>query len=287
MLLLDSLDEVDGLAWGRIQRVAAEAVRKTSLPPLLVVLSGRSIPALDKWVSPTDPRLFRIEPPVLISKDVSGLLRPGGGSGDPKALEAFADEAVAQGKGLAEAVIERFFAAERSGALHRGGRRWVIGGAAKVASVVPPPRAFQDTLTWLAALSGTAPFDMLLTCVPGGRVEVAAALRWASERGLLRSRNVAGRWYAVLRVAREDGDANLPSLQETHRRIARWLELHGEGGGLCAELRAHHHRMAGDFGAAGAAYRSAAAAHRDVGAPAELRRLGQLSATLEARSTGS
>jgi hypothetical protein len=283
VVLLDAAEDADNLCSARIQRVAAIVARGEAPIPVLLIVAGRTLPALRALVDSGERRAFHMELPSLTAKELVALFRPMGE--DARVLDDVVDNVLQRSRGLPDAVGDTIAQAVREGTLVRSGRRWVPTEARPAGRLGAPPAA-GPFLAWIAELGGSAEIDLLLSCLPGGRRSLVEALRWALDAELLRVRRIGQRDYATLRLHREGAGIDGAATRDVHTRIARWIELHAEEPGFQAERRALHLRQAGDLAAAADAFRTAAAAHRDVGAVSELRRLAQLALALSARSGG-
>ena len=283
-ILLDAVEDCDGLAWSRIQRVAGLVARGHPPLPVLLMVAGRSMPSLEPHVGPSDARAFTVNLAPLSARELTTLLRPAVGE-ESLGVDVSADALHNESQGLPDRVVERLYVAVVEGRMVRHGRRWLMTST-RPAQRLAPPAAMSSLLSWLAELGGTVEIDLLLGCLPAGRRASVEALRWAMENEIVRHRRIGGLGYVVLRLHRESGGVDVVGARDVHAHIARWLELHAPEPGLQAERRAHHLRLAGEFGLAAEAFREASNAHRDIGAPAEMRRLTQLAMTLSARSGG-
>lgn len=287
VVLLDALEEVDPATWARVHRAAGSTSSGES--PVLLVLAARQLPDLSPRVSADAPRFYNVELTPLESADVTRLLRPASTDAEDieirdGAAESFCDEA----GGRAGRLVQVFLEDEAQGRLQREGRHWIVRVGAGIDEPVAPPRPtmHDQFLAWIAELGGRVEVELLLTCLAMPGATIVQDLRYAAETGEVTFRQVGDRWFAELRDGAVSTTVTVYGKHETHIRVARWLEAHGDGRGLTAERAAVHWHEGGDYTAAADAYEEASKAERRIGNTSDARRLDSIGKTLSARSAG-
>jgi len=287
VLLFDALEETDSISWSRLHRVAAAALDGECASPLMVVLAGRQLPDLAPRIDRDNPLLFNVVLPPLSPADVADLLRPESSDDDDIAVR---DSAAAtfceECQGLPGALLATLLAEQRAGRLERDGRRWIarVGQSIDEQIMRARPAKLDDMFALLISLGTSVEVGIALHCLPMTTAEILDGLDWAVQNELISFRVVGDHWYLVFSestdIPVEEPSVRLVSFNE---RVAKWLEVRGEHGGLTAERTGARWRAAAAQRAAGEAYLRAAAANESIGSNSESRRLSQVGRTLSPR----
>ncbi len=290
VLLLDGLEEVDSTVWARVQRATAIAIDGWAPKPLIIVLAGRALGGLESFVDESSDRLFNVTLPALKGPQVAEMLRPDDETPEAREdLDDLVERYTATSRGNPRALVSALLTDERKGRLHRRGRIWVLepDPPPDNEDLTDPPGRLDRILGYLDELGQWVEIELALACLPMTRVELLSAIGWAVEAELVDFREFGGRWFMQLGSRENRVGVELPELQATHARAARWLERNGEFGGLAAERTAEHWHKAGEPGRTSDAYGRAAKAHAAVGSSSEARRLFALARTFDARRSSS